>query len=180
MNIDIKEIFTLPTSALCALSIGLGVTLFAPSQFLEKMHLLDKVDKYGFYIGIAFILISSIVLVNIIINATKAYSNMRNKREFYVKAEDRLRSLSSYQKAILYALYEQYDNTLPLKLHNGAIEELKAKFCIGYATQQYAVENLNEARFPFLLQPWVKEEMSKKPHLINEFKNDYYIHKHLI
>ncbi|MDO8224539.1 superinfection exclusion B family protein [Bacillus cabrialesii] len=180
MKVDIKDILTLPTYILTALALASGLFLFLPRVFLEKLHLLDNVEKYGFYVGVAFIVFTSIVLVSLSLNIIKSISQINNKREFYAKAEERLISLSPYQKAIIYALFTQYDNTLPLKLHDGAVQELKAKFYIGVATQQYAVSNLNEARFPHLLQPWVREEMSKKPQLIDEFESCFYNYREFI
>ena len=57
-----------------------------------------------------------------------------------------------------------------MPLHDGAVLELEQKVMIGKATTQYMVSDLNNAQFPYLLQPWVLEELNNKPNLLSEFR----------
>ena len=40
---------------------------------------------------------------------------------------------------------------------------------IGKATNQYMVDDLNNGEFPYLLQPWVSDELTNKPDLLSHF-----------
>ncbi|MBL2533665.1 hypothetical protein ELJ74_29905, partial [Klebsiella pneumoniae] len=100
---------------------------------------------------------------------TKAVQSKNAQKKFYAEAEKRLKSLNNYQKCIIYALYNEHNRTLPLPLHDGAILQLENNYMIGKATTQYMVSNLNNARFPYLLQPWVAEELTNKPNLLSHF-----------
>lgn len=46
---------------------------------------------------------------------------------------------------------------------------------IGKATSQYMVSDLNNALFPYLLQPWVSDELSNKSSLLSEFNEAFEI-----
>jgi Super-infection exclusion protein B len=115
------------------------------------------------------------LIVNLLYRTAKILSNVKAEKIFYATAENRLRKLNSYQKAIIYALYNQDNRTLPLPLHDGAVWELETKLMIGKATTQYEVNNLNNARFPYLLQPWVSDELTNKPNLLSDFSSAYHL-----
>jgi len=170
IDFNIKEILTLPTTIMAALSLASGILLFSSTTLLNQMFMLDFRDKYGFIIGIVFIVSVCILIVNLIYQTAKSISNAKAKRNFYANAEKRLRKLNNYQKAILYALYQEDSRTLPLPLHDGAVLELEQNYMIGKATTQYMVSDLNNALFPYLLQPWVSDELNNKPNLMSEFR----------
>lgn len=172
---NISEILTLPTSVMAALSLASVILLFSPTFLLDKMFMLDFRDRYGFIIGIVFIVSVCILIVNIIYLTTNSISNAKTRRDFYANAEKRLIRLNNYQKAILYALYQQDNRTLPLPLHDGAVLELEQNYMIGKATSQYMVGDLNNALFPYLLQPWVLDELNNKPDLLSEFRTSFKI-----
>jgi hypothetical protein len=170
IDFNIKEILTLPTTIMAALSLASGILLFSSESILERMFMVEFRDKYGFIIGIVFIVSISILIVNLIYKTAQSISNSKAKKNFYATAEKRLQKLNSYQKAILYALYKQDNRTLPLPLHDGAVLELEQKIMIGKATSQYMVSDLNNASFPYLLQPWVSDELNNKPNLLSDFR----------
>lgn len=172
MNIDfnIKEILTLPTTIMTALSLASGILLFAPTALLKQMFMLPFRDRYGFIIGLVFVVSISILIVNLIYKTATSISNTRAKRRFYANAEKRLQKLNVYQKAIIYALYQEDNHTLPLPIHDGAVLELEQKIMIGKATTQYMVSDLKNAQFPYLLQPWVSDELNNKPNLLSELR----------
>jgi Super-infection exclusion protein B len=175
IDFNIREILTLPTTIMAALSLASGILLFSPSFLLDQMFMLNFRDKYGFIIGIVFIVSVSILIVNVIYQTAKSISNAKVKRDFYANAEKRLRKLNNYQKAIIYALYQEDNRTLPLPLHDGSVLELEQNYMIGKATSQYMVSDLNNALFPYLLQPWVSDELSNKSNLLSEFKSAFQI-----
>lgn len=81
-----------------------------------------------------------------------------------------MNALNDYQKAIIYILFSQDNFTYPLPLHDGAILALEQQVMIGKATNQYMVRDLNNALFPYLLQPWVIDELNDKPDMVVEFE----------
>ncbi|KYD05317.1 superinfection exclusion B family protein [Bacillus atrophaeus] len=172
MNIDFKitELLTLPAAIMTAISIASGILLFSPLAFLDKLFMLGFREKYGFIIGLVFLLSVSILIVNLIIQTFKTISKNKIQKEFYATAEKRLRELTILQKAIVYELFKQDDRTLPLPIHNGAVIELEQNLVIGKAASQYFVEDLNNASIPYHLQPWVSGELNSKPELLYDFE----------
>ncbi|MCY8513806.1 superinfection exclusion B family protein [Bacillus atrophaeus] len=172
MNIDFKitELLTLPAAIMTAISIASGILLFSPIAFLDKLFMLGFREKYGFIIGLIFLLSVSILIVNLIIQTFKTISKNKIQKEFYATAEKRLRKLSTYQKTIVYELFKQDDRTLVLPIHNGAVKELEQNLVIGKAASNYFVEDLNNASIPYHLQPWVSGELNSKPELLYDFK----------
>lgn len=175
MKIDIKEILTLPTTIMAALSLASGIILFSPTLIVEQMYMTVFRDNYGFIIGIVFIVSTSILIVNLIYKTTRSIYNARAKKYFYATAEKRLQKLNNYQKAIIYALYQQDNRTLPLPLHDGAVLELEQNMMIGKAASQYMISDLNNALFPYLLHPWVSDELNNKPKLLADFHTTFRI-----
>ncbi|MCP1190823.1 superinfection exclusion B family protein [Priestia flexa] len=173
IDFNIKEILTLPTTIMAALSLASGILLFSPTVIIEKMYMVDFRNKYGFIIGIVFIVSISILVVNLIYKISTSVSNAKAQKRFFATADKRLSNLNRYQKAILYVLYQQDNRTLPLPLHDGAVLELEQKMMIGKATSQYMVSDLNNAVFPYLLQPWVAEELNNKSNLLLEFRHAF-------
>lgn len=173
LDLNIKEILTLPTTIMAALTLASGILLFSPTALIEQMYMIDFREKYGFIIGIVFIVSISILIVNIIYQTSTAISNAKSKKQFYATAEKRLQKLNSYQKAIIYALYQQDNRTLPLPLHDGAVLELEQDIMVGKATTQYMVSDLNNALFPYLLQPWVVDELNSKTDLLSDFRSAF-------
>lgn len=173
VNFNIVEILTLPITIMAAISLATGIVLFSPLIFLEKLHMVKFSNNYGFIIGSIFVITTSILLVNLIVKTFKSISEIRAKRRFYATAEQRLRKLNNYQKAIVYGLYSEDNRTHPLPIHDGAVLELEQKMIIGKATSQYLTYDLNNAVFPYLLQPWASDELSDKPDLLNTFKTSF-------
>lgn len=173
MKFDIKvsDLINLPTTFLTALLLFSGFILFSPETLLKTIFMFDFRNKHGFIIGIVLVGSFSLLIVNLIYQASQSIKKNRNKKNFYAKAEERLRKLNNYQKAIVYLLFSQDNRTLPLPLHDGAVLELENKMIIGKATNQYFVNDLNNASFPYLLQPWVSDELSNKHDLLSDFKS---------
>ncbi|HDR4411961.1 TPA: superinfection exclusion B family protein [Bacillus cereus] len=169
MKIDIKEILTLPNNIMAGLTLATGILLFSPNSFLEKLFMLSFREKHGFIIGIVFIVSLSILVINLINRTAKVIHEKNTKKKFYATAEKRLKSLNTYQKYIIYALYNEHNRTLPLPLHDGAVIHLEDNHMIGKAAKTFMVSDLNNAQLPYFLQPWVAEELAKKPDLLSHF-----------
>lgn len=169
IDFNIKEILTLPILIYTALSLGSGMILFFPTGILKLLFMLEFRQKYGFIIGLVFVLSVSILIVNLIYKISNYILKIKAEKNFYATAEDRLKKLNNYQKAIIYTLFIQENRTFLLPLHDGAVTELEQKYMIGKATTQYMISDLNNASFPYLLQPWVSDELNNKPNLLSDF-----------
>lgn len=114
-----------------------------------------------------------IQLVNTINSLIKIVRKTRNKKLFFDKADERLLSLNDYQKIIIYHLYSQHNYTFNLPVSDGAIIMLESEFMIKKIEGQYLIEDLNSARIPYVLQPWVIQELNKNLDLLNHIVKVY-------
>lgn len=178
MKIDFKitELLTLPTSIMAALSLACGILLFSPTVFLEKLFMLQFIENYGFVLGLVFVISLSILIINLIYRTAKVISEVKANRDFYARGSAKLKKLSNYQKTIIYGLFMEDSRTAPLPLHDGSILELEQNHMIGKAATQYMVNDLNNAFFPYHLQPWVSGELTDKPDLLSHFHASYLIY----
>ena len=159
MNFDLKivDFLKLPTKIMCAICIATGLILFLPDSFIQKIYLISI----------------SIVTVTIVVSLYKYFSNKHFWKKFKDTAKERLLKLDDYQKTIVYVLYKEDNHTEELPIHDGAVRWLKQNMVITETTNQYMVSDLNNAVFPFMLNPWVVESMQNDEELVNEFAKAY-------
>ena len=175
MNFDFKivDFFKLPTEIMCAISIATGLVLFLPDSFIQKMYMIDFRNKYGFTIGLIFLISISIVTITIVVSLYKYFRYKYFWKKFKDTAKERLLKLDDYQKTIVYVLYKKDNHTEELPKHDGAVKLLKQNMVITETTNQYIVFDLNNAVFPFMLNHWVVEAMQNDEELVNEFSKAY-------
>lgn len=175
MKLDFKitEILTLPITIMAAISLASSILLFSPTFFLEKLFMLEFREQYGFIVGIVFLVSISILIVNLVYTISKSAMAAKSRRDFYTNAEKILKGLSDYQKTIVYGLFQEDNHTAELPIHDGAVAALSQLQIIGRISGQYMVSDLNNAVIPYLLQPWVAQELQKKPELSLDFKNAF-------
>ena len=175
MNFDFKilDFFKLPIKIIFAISIAAGFILFLPDYSIHKIHMYDFRAQYGFIIGSVFLTTISIILVTITVSI---YNYTRNKyywKKFIDTAKDRLLNLTDYQKVIVYYLYQKDNHTSELPFNDGSVRLLKEKLIITETTTQYMAYDLNNPIFPYMLNPWVVETMTKDENLADEFLKIY-------
>lgn len=175
MNLDfnLADFFKLPTKIMFALALASGLVLFLPESIVTKMYMVDFRNKYGFAIGLLFLISFSILVVTLFVGGYKYFSHIYFMKKFRATAKERLQKLDNYQKAIVYDLYMEDNHTGELPLHDGAVKLLKQNIIITETTNQYAVSDLNNAVFPYMLQPWVIEELQKDSELLSLFHIAY-------
>lgn len=59
---NIVDFLKLPPRILGALSVASGLLLFLPNAIIEKLYMTSFRDKYGFAIGIVFVVSTSILV----------------------------------------------------------------------------------------------------------------------
>ena len=172
-DFNLVDFFKLPTKIMFALALASGMVLFLPDNIVAKMYMVDFRNKYGFAIGLLFLISFSILAVTLIIGIYKCFSHKRSMKKFKATAKERLQKLDNYQKAIVYGLYMEDNHTSELPFHDGAVKWLKQNIIITETASQYAVSDLNNAVFPYMLHPWVVEELQKDSELLASFCDAY-------
>lgn len=172
-DFNLADFFKLPTKIMFALALASGMVLFLPDNIVAKMYMVDFRNKYGFAIGLLFLISFSILVVTLIIGIYKYFSHKRSMKKFKATAKERLQKLDNYQKAIVYGLYMEDNHTSELPFHDGAVKWLKQNIIITETASQYAVSDLNNAVFPYMLHPWVVEELQKDSELLASFCDAY-------
>lgn len=172
-DFNLADFFKLPTKIMFALALASGIVLFLPDNIVAKMYMVDFRNKYGFAIGLLFLISFSILVVTLIIGIYKYFSHKRSMKKFKATAKERLQKLDNYQKAIVYGLYMEDNHTSELPFHDGAVKWLKQNIIITETASQYAVSDLNNAVFPYMLHPWVVEELQKDSELLASFCDAY-------
>ena len=132
-------------------------------------------DRYGFIIGVVFIISLSILIITIAITIYNFFKDKHNDKKFKENSGKLLISLDEFKKAIVYGLYIEEDHTDELPLNSGAIVYLENMMVIGKATNQYFINDLNNPVFPYMLQPWVIEKLQNDNELLSSFKEAYRI-----
>lgn len=170
-DLNIVDILNLPVRILAALTLASGFMLLLPSKFLAKIQLTGFIDKYGFTIGLIFIVSLSILVVTLVIQIANFISNKISLSKFKKNAETRLRQLTPFEMCIVLSLFENENYTNLLPIHDGAVRKIENELIIGKLTNQYVVSNPNTAKFPYFLQKWVIDELKNKPDLLKLFEN---------
>ena len=165
---NIVDFLKLPPRILGALSVASGLLLFLPNVIIEKLYMTSFRDKYGFAIGIVFVVSTSILVVFLVVIIAKKikgkYYNKRLKkaRVAYLKRIDGIKV-----ELIRYLLTES-THTAMLPMHDGVVLELKHFYVILPAGSTHAV-NMADPKINYFLQPWVIEEIDGDPELKAKF-----------
>ena len=102
-----------------------------------------------------------------------------NFRELYLakklmkNAKKKLNTLDDYKASIVYSLYMEanYTNTLPL--NDGAVRSLEQLGIVSKAATQYPMTNFLNPTFPYMLQPWVVDELNQNALLREKYENSH-------
>lgn len=170
---NIVDFFKLPNKIMASLALASGMILFLPDTMVEKMYMMDFRNKFGFATGLIFIVSFSILLITSLATCYKYFLHKYLMIKFKVTAKKRLNALDTYQKALIYDLYCEDNHTDELPLHDGAVNFLEHSMMIAKATTQYMVSDLNNACFPYMLQPWVISKLQKDTELLSSFKESF-------
>lgn len=173
MSFNLVELLKLPNKILFPISLASGSILFLPDKILEKMYLMSFRDKWGFIIGICFLISTSILLISILLSLWNIINSKIKDRKFKKNTSKAVRMLDDYKKTIVYGLYLQANNTSILPINDGAVIFLENMFFIQKATTQYAQYDLTNPVFPYFLQPWVKEKLNEDEELKASYKVSY-------
>lgn len=171
VDFNVADIFKLPVKIFAAIAIGTAIILFLPDSVIQKLYLTTFRNSFGFAIGIAFVISVSIVGVTVVIAIYQAISRKLLFSKSKKSREKCLNHLDSYQKTIVYSLYEEMNHTDELPIHDGSVIWLEQNMIIGKAASQHFIENPLNPEFPYMLQPWVVTYLNEHKDLLSDLKN---------
>jgi len=121
------------------------------------MRLIGVVDEYGGLVGITFIISTSITAIKFL------WSILSFILDFveYKQLKTELRKLNNYEKRIVNKLLSSNDYTTALEISSGSVRALETKKIIVRTSNIGVAGSGNDPAFPFTLNPWVVDEISK-------------------
>ena len=165
---DFVDFLKLPPYILGALAVASGILLFLPDKVIKKLYMIEFRDKYGFTIGIIFIVSLSILTILLVL---KIYHFFYDKRLDKKVAEGQLkylRNMSSDKVMIVNAFLQERTHTLELPVNDGLVIELQHFGIITPAGQTHLV-SMPDPRIKFFLQPWVENKIRSDDELMRKF-----------
>lgn len=163
---EISNILKLPPKIMSGLVIASGLLLFLPQKSIEKLYMVGFKSKYGFVIGVIFIVSVSILVCYIVGYMFNWISEKYYRKKLIIARKELIRHLDPMEKEILKKMMSTYDRTLVLPVNNGVVIQLAFYEAISPAGTTHSVD-VNDMRIPYFIQPWAYEELKKKPELLN-------------
>ena len=168
---DWIELLKLPPSILASISLFSGLILFIPEHILKKLYMVEFRDKYGFVIGIIFLIAISLLLVILII---KIFKIIKKRIEESRLEKNRIKYLENSDKTkvkLIKVFLKEETHTLQLPVNDGLTSEL-SYFCLislagGTQAVDFDFDNMMYARY--FLQPWVINIINKNENLRKKF-----------
>lgn len=165
---DFVDFLKLPPYILGALAVASGILLFLPDKVIKKLYMIEFRDKYGFTIGIIFIVSLSILTILLVL---KIYHFFYDKRLDKKVAEGQLKYLKNMSRdkvMIVNAFLQERTHTLELPVNDGLVIELQHFGIITPAGQTHLV-SMPDPRIKYFLQPWVENKIRRDVELIRKF-----------
>lgn len=174
LNMDwIKQILNFLKSSpviIISIFIASALILFLPNSFIEKLYLLNLKNEYGTYLGLAFILSGSILLVLSTVKAWKKILNKYENKKLHKARLKYLTELDSTKTEIIKEFIEDEKHTLRLPMNNGPIIELEFYGIISRAGEISPTEIYKgEFVIQFYLQPWTIKMINRDEFLKKKF-----------
>lgn len=162
------DLLKLPAYLLGALAIASGILLFAPDDVVQMLYMTAFREKYGFTLGIAFIVsvsILAILLVRLIYRSASEKWHLKKLKEAQTKF---LKKVDGEKVELINAFIQQPTHTLMLPMNDGLVIELQHYNVISPAGQTHLV-SMPDPCINFFLQPWVVERIEENKELQTKF-----------
>lgn len=165
---DFDDFLKLPPNILAALSIASGALLILPDKIAEKFFIMEFRDKYGFTIGIIFVVSTSILIV-LILSKVYYYFHDKSSSKKLVEAQTKyLKRMNRQQVVLIREFINDPTHTLELPYNNGLVIELQHLQIITPAGQTHLVDML-DPHIKYFLQPWVIQRINNDEELKQKF-----------
>jgi Super-infection exclusion protein B len=156
----LESIVKIPTSFVWAVVIVISVLLFAPSGVLEVLYVATFKKSYGWLLGPAWLLLSSILFVRVF----HYFANRRRTKRANKVRTDQLHRLTPEEQAYIATFIIDGQNTLKVGLDDGIMGGLVAKKICFASSQMFDIlEGMS-----FNMQPWAKEYLADRPELLQD------------
>ena len=168
INVNLKDILTLPINIMIAVFIAAGLVLFLPESIVEKLYIAEFKNKYGFILGSIFILFGTILVITFITITVRKmrqwHFDKYGYNKFIKNGEKALLKFNEFERMIILGIYITEDNVQSYKINNGAIKKLMHLKIISLISSNNIVYGDNEDwEVAFHLQPWVFEVLENIP-----------------
>jgi hypothetical protein len=158
----------LPSYILGALAIASGLLLFLPTRAIQLLYMNGFREKYGFTIGIVFIVSLSILLVLLIKRIYNVINKRHSMKKMKVSQEMFLKKLSDDKASLIIDFLQNPSRTLPLPMNDGLVIELQDSGVITPAGQTHFISVI-DPRIKYFLQPWVEERIKANEELMRKY-----------
>lgn len=165
---DFIDFLKLPPNILGALAVASGALLLLPDNIIEKLYMIEFQDKYGFIIGIVFVVSSAILIVLLI---SKIYHHFHDKRvsEKVLSGQIKyLQKMDANKVRLIRMFIDEPTHTLKLSMNDGLVIELKHYQIISPAGSTHMVDMI-DPQINYFLQPWVIERIESNEELRIKF-----------
>lgn len=161
---DFIDFLKLPPNILGALAVASGVLLFLPDKIAKKLYIIAFRDKYGFTIGIIFV-ISTAILMILLISKIYHYFHDKSESKKLVEVQTKyLKGMNPEQIAVIREFLNEPTHTLLLPYNNGLVIELQ-HFCIITPAGQTHLVDISNPQIQYFLQPWVIQRIKNNEEL---------------
>ena len=165
---DFIDFLKLPPNILGALSIASGALLLLPDKLAKNLYMTEFRGKYGFAIGIVFV-VSTAILIVLLTSKTYHYFHEKSLSKKLVKVQTKyLKRKTSQQVAVIQQFINEPTHTLQLPYNNGLVIELQHLKIITPAGQTHLVD-MSDPRIQYFLQPWVIQRIDNDEELRQKF-----------
>ena len=161
---ELIDFIKLPINILSALMIASGILLFAPENIIFNLYMTEFKVKYGFALGMVFIVSSSIVMVDVLKRPYRALVRWYELKKLKEEQRNVLLKFDGAKIELINKFIQQSTHTLMLPMQDGLVIELQHYGVISPAGQTHMVSMLNPA-IKFFLQPWVLERIKENKKL---------------
>ncbi len=89
------------------------------------------------------------------------------------KRKEQLDNLNDYQMFLVYSLYKELNHTGKLPIYDGEVIRMEQGLFFSKATHQYAIADMLNPIWPYMLQPWVTDYLDSNPELSEKYKRAF-------
>ena len=161
---DFIDFLKLPPNILGALSIASGTLLLLPQKLAQKFYIINFREKYGFTIGIVFVISTALLIVLLLSKIFHFFYDKYASKRLGTAQIKYLKNMTPEQVTIIREFLREPTHTLPLPMNNGLVIELQHLQILTPAGQTHLVSML-DAQINYFLQPWVIKKINSDEEL---------------